>query len=559
MSYLDLPRCHFAGNFTALPSGLNNNPDNYNINPNDITLNTPTNYPFGSHAWEITCTVQSFVDRQGQKHTTKNSHDPLLGATLKSGVNPAWAKQSTVTKIVDLDPYQQARTRLFGLYLTLTTSGDMLLEGLFDHYAALRDLWVSRAPSVSPYFGAGGVWQSILLDPIWHDTASPFLKTLAANSDGIVIQFAVYGYDTQSSSAGFRRGQIVGTIGPYYQHEPKYSLATRYLLPTPHSPMWNAPFKVNDNQTRITLDLSNAIPTKSARGDSCDLGPMQLALFGPKETILLGNIDYSQATYEQTGGIAQITLPSLTSKQKKQLQRYPIGIIINAEETEELVSATGQPVDNLRMVALKEREDGLIVTIDPAFVLLNPGDIFKANLYVTKFGQPQSDYTVRLSPVKGPSPGNKPKIGLSYPKKVKTKKHGHTTIHLQAGDPLPLPKARRDIGGQLYYLGGSWALPTFDTQLGAPLTVKVFNSCPVPDVPTWADVQPILYPYYILYGFMSAIVDLSDYTAVKAHKKAIVDTLTLPIEHPAFMPTSRDLSRDQLAILLRWFELDCPA
>jgi hypothetical protein len=50
---------------------------------------------------------------------------------------------------------------------------------------------------------------------------------------------------------------------------------------------------------------------------------------------------------------------------------------------------------------------------------------------------------------------------------------------------------------------------------------------------------------------MASIVDLSNYENVKANKDAIKFVLSLPV--------SRELSRDEQALILHWIELGAPA
>jgi hypothetical protein len=94
MSYLDVPRLHFTGTFMANPSTINNDPNNYQPVTDPINLDLSWN-PYGSHAWTINATVQSFVDTNGQLHT---SGDPLIGAAFES-----YMPQYLPTKLVDLD------------------------------------------------------------------------------------------------------------------------------------------------------------------------------------------------------------------------------------------------------------------------------------------------------------------------------------------------------------------------------------------------------------------------------------------------------------------------
>ena len=117
MSYLDVPRLHFAGTFTADPPTINNIAQNYHatgaVAPSALI---PSWNPYGSQFWTIDSAVQGFVDQDGQLH---DSGDPLIGAALES----AEGSSGATPKLVDLDVQQQSRTQLFGLFLALTLPG----------------------------------------------------------------------------------------------------------------------------------------------------------------------------------------------------------------------------------------------------------------------------------------------------------------------------------------------------------------------------------------------------------------------------------------------------
>jgi hypothetical protein len=61
MSYLDMPRLHFAGNFKAAPSTVNNRPNNYDlghiISKGDEAWNPSGNHTFAITEWVRTSSV----------------------------------------------------------------------------------------------------------------------------------------------------------------------------------------------------------------------------------------------------------------------------------------------------------------------------------------------------------------------------------------------------------------------------------------------------------------------------------------------------------------------
>jgi hypothetical protein len=544
MSYLDVPRLHFYGTFTADPSTINNDPTNYdpgNWRKPDLSWN-----PYGSHAWSIQGEIKSYVDQNGCY--VYCSEDNLIGATIHNITTlPA--------KLVDLDTDAQTRTRLYGLNLEIAlpgSSGSVLLQGGFLDTASLLNLWFARVPSIQFDPAAGAAWQSVLQDLKWGDvSALPPLKQLnQVSPDSLSIRLSVYAFDDSPSSPTFRQGKIVGTIGPRAAGEPKHLVAGRFLSPPANSKMWDAPAKVDESNKRLTIDLGNSIPEQAVGGPSLDFGDMQAAILTSSGPVCLGKIDYSQGQYQLTAGVVQID--DLTGEQIKQLTDSPLGILVS--------KGGGTYVGEDTLIALQENADGIHIQPDGATIILNPGDKADVDLYVTEFGNPKAGYKVplQLVPQSGPI-NNEPASGISFPAETApTDVNGRTRIPLLANDPIPKPVRRRFIGGQLYYIGGAW-MSHADQFLGSPLIVKVFNAMQEIPNPTWKDVQPILAQYYTLYAYMASIVDLSNYEAVKARKDAIKSVISLPVSDPRYMPVSRELSRDEQTLILRWIKSGAPA
>jgi hypothetical protein len=547
MSYLDVPRLHFAGSFTADPSTINNTPDNYN--PSNLGNLFLSWNPYGSHAWTITATVRSFVDAGGNLH---QQGDPLLGAACSSYA-PKYS-----AKLVDLDTDQQTRTRLYGLDLQLVApsgggksgasgGGTVLLQGHFADASTLVNLWFARVPSGTGDSVAGSGLQSVLESLQWHAGSSPLLEQLRQTSpDGLSIRLTCYGYDDNHASPGFRHGSIVGTIGPWRPGEPRFNVFDRFLNPPTGSTLWYAPAKLDAGRATVTFDLGNSVPERSSGGLPI-FNTLQAAILptGGAAPVVLGDIDCSQARLQLTAGVAQIA--GLTAQQLQQAASQPLGIL-----------AAGTP-------ALAESPNGVYAEVDGATLYMNPGDSATATLIATTFGQPTPGFTAALNlvPQTDPDPphaniNNVPATAISFPATVTTGADGRASIPLAASDPVPKEPRRQFIDGQLYFLGGPWASGA-DQVPGAPLTVKIFNniSPPVPN-PTWKDVAPILFEYYFLYAYMASIVDLSQYDSVKASAADIQRVLELPESDPNFMPVTREMSRDQRQLVLAWIAAGCP-
>lgn len=554
MSYLSSPRLQFTAYFTANPSTLNNTLENYNVD--ETGQLQPAWNPYGSHAWTITGgVVTSFVDQAGVLHT---NGDPVIGSTIQN------VAEGHPAVLVDLDTDQQGRTQLFGLELELSlpgSPGKSLLRGAFLNTGCLSNLWFGRVPGgTNPDSDAGGCFQSVLEHCVWGDLAtSPLLQQLRqASPDGLSIRLTTYAYDAASSSPTFTRGKLVGVIGPWQAGEPRHIAGTRLLgVPlaangAPANVLWNAPARVDASRKVLLLDLGNAIPESAVGGPPLSLGQLRAALLPATGTpVLLGNtaIDYSAGQYLLTAGIAEVPL---TERQVEMAQTLPLALLTTA--------GPGAPVQ-VWQIALQEAANGLYATTDQASVRMDPGDTASVALYAWTFGQPAAALTLplRLLPASGQPWDNSPAGALRFPSAVTTDATGQASISLLAGDPVPKPSQRQSIDGQVYFIGDHSWLTTLDFYETAPLTVKVSNSRPPQPHPTWGDVQPILQQYYVLYGYMASIVDLSNYTSVKNSAPALKNVLTKPFSDPGYMPVSRDLSRDDRNLILAWIELGCPA
>ncbi len=548
MSYLDVPRFHFAGTFTANPSTLNNTPTNYGYNPaanNPIQI-APSWNPYGDHAWTINATVQSFLDSSGVLHT---SGDPLIGAAVTS-----YAPQFPA-KLVDLDTEQQGVTRLFGLELQIApeAGGGFTVQGAWDNAGTLINLWFGRVPSGGGDSGAGGAFQSVLEQLVWQNLeSSPFLQQLQeASPNGLSVRLSTYGYNASTASPGFHTGIIVGTVGPYSAGEPKHLVAGRFLNPAQgNSPLYYAPAKLDATRNTLTIDLGNSIPDQEPGGPPLNLGTMEAAILGPSLPTVLGTIDYgpdNETAFQQTAAVFQL---NLTPEQTAQAAQLPLGILLGSS------------------AALAENDLGTYVDVDGWSQYMNPGDEVTVTIWGTRFGAPAAGLPVPLQIISNsdnqnvPSDANQPPNILTFPSSVTLGADGSAPATFKASDSFPaqdMPSTRQSIGGQLYFVGGPWASGAASSGAGAPLTLKVFNSIepPIPN-PKWEDVQPILYQYYYLYAVMVGYVDLSNYESVVASAQQIQQVLNLPFSDPNYMPVTREMSRDQQQLILTWIKNGCP-
>jgi len=93
----------------------------------------------------------------------------------------------------------------------------------------------------------------------------------------------------------------------------------------------------------------------------------------------------------------------------------------------------------------------------------------------------------------------------------------------------------------------------------------VFDRKTIPASPTYAtDVKPIFDQYAKLYPAMTGILNLADPVAIRAKINGAPDAdrrnlmMALPQTDPRFMPVTRDMSKDNRDIILKWIANGMP-
>jgi hypothetical protein len=571
MSYLDVPRLHFAGTFRADPSTVNNIPSNYD--PNVFRPNPSWN-PDGTGQWQfLNCAVQSVVYSDGTV-CTESADDPIIGSPVQGTDQPA------IAKLVDLDPEQQMVSEIWGFQVQLGSSASDSFVGDFE-VAAFSDIWF-RAVDVGGGGDApmGAFYQSVLSGLRWSDVSnSRFLKELRqASPNQLSIKFNLDGINMNSSSPNFTHGRIVGTIGPVTNGEPKHFIRGRLLRSAPgtstdpnlqpmvlqgtppDAPMFFAPCRVDETRRKVFVDVGNSISTTTPGGPlNTALGDLRLAILPPyAPPVLLGKINYEDENwYQTTAGIQEFPV---TDEQLAQLMKTPLGIVQMQAD-----ASMSQPL-------LQENASGLYIRADNFVFRLNPEETAEVNLTVTQFGKPAPQQQITLAQdslavdqmQSPPNPQNiptgTPTKALSFPASVVTDENGRASFTLTASDP---GNPRKFIDGQVY--GVSYSLQAratinYNHDPSNFISVLVFNSHPQVDQPTWKNVQPVFAQYAKLYPYMTTGVgiNLASYADVKKNLEGIRRALMLPKNDPRYMQVTRDMSRDKLSLIVRWIEQGAP-
>jgi hypothetical protein len=577
MSYLNALRLHFAGQFQASVSTVNNDPVHY-----DNTLFREEDQergkggtkgwwnPRGDGAWRlIGCRITSAYMPDG---SAASSSDPILTYLI------ADSDRKTTAKLVDLDPQQQLISAIWGLEVRICDSqGTSLLCGKYEPVGFI-DIW-GRNAKLGGSMGASAMYQSVLTDLEWGDSSlSSFLQALrgAAGDGALSIKFNVDSYSTNyNDAASFTYGRIVGTIGPARATEPKHFVCGRQLIATCDSnagffqPTGNINFcvaVVDEQRRKIYLDLGNALPSQGPDSQPMDLGDLTLGYIGnqglqPIDT--LASATYTGANwYEQTAGVVEFPAhTSLTPDQLKQIGSSQL--ILQGPDT----SGT----------SIAESASGLYVRADQLTFRLNPGEQAPVKLYATQFGQPYANAQVfsfldssQLQQSEGtsidiqypPPPVATPPDAIAFPALMTTDAQGIVEMAITASAP---GNPRGYIDGQIY--GVRSVLVDTLAPFGNIFTMfnpnnyislLVWDAFHPTEPPTWwgtsdqDSLQYVFEQYANLYPVMQDFLNLKDYESVCENLYLLQLAFGLDVSDPNSMPATRDLSTAKRQTILRW-------
>lgn len=546
MSYLDVPRLHFAGNFIANPSTINNTVTNFDPNV-AINFQNESWNPNGNAAWTfLNCQVRSAVNAAGQVYPTAGP-DPVIGAAVLSTDQPVAAK------LVDLDTQQQGVSEIWGLHVKVAISDTDYLEGDF-RVVCFNDINFSRVVDGLGDSAASAYYQSFLDNVTWgSQLSSPFLKELQSVSPTrLSIKFVVDGFNDDSNSLEFTQGRIVGTIGPARENEPPNFLLGRLLRPpaTPPNPsLWFGYARVDSVRQKVLVDLGNSIPTTSPGGPPPNLGALMVAINPSSNSpIILGSYGYSQSTYLEKAGIQEY---DVTADQIKLLAKTPLGVL-------QVLASTPQGQFN---VLLQEGQNGAYINATQQVYRMNPGDVKTVELIALQFGEPAPGQKISLQlsgDAFGPTPPPvcKPASGLTFLKKVTTGDDGRASFQITAAAP---GNPRKFIDGQIYGVQYTWAKDAdsnFPADPNEYVNVLVFDS--FEKEPTWENLKPILDQYAKLYPFMDSIFQLNDPAVIQQNIAAFKMVLNIVDTDPRYMPVTRDMSRDKRKRIVEWLGKGAP-
>jgi hypothetical protein len=568
MSYLNALRLHFAGQFQANVSTVNNDPahfDNATFQPSyqllqGPNMNPPNGWfsPQGDAAFRLLgCRVTSAWTPSGQVAAS----DPVLQAIV------ADSDGSVPAKMADLDSEQQLVSEIWGLQVRIADSqGNTLLTGDFEPMAFI-DIWDRAITSDGGDVIAGAMWQSVLQNLQWGNVGnSPFLTALqqAAAASGLLsIKFNLDGINLDNTSPNFMCGRIVGTIGPAASDEPHHLVIGRQFMAAPglggqfFKPKGGINFCVGRVDTAancIFLDLGNALRTNTPGSGMANQGDLTLSAGDPLGTIpATGTGGYAvQGWYETTAGV--VALP-LSDSQLQSIAASPLTI-------------TGGP-----NISIPEWSSGAFVRADTFVYRMSPGETVTISACAMQWGNPLAGVSIgfsldssQLQPT-AESPVATPVNILTHanvpvsttPPTVTTDSNGRGLLTLGAADPGNVRwfNNGQDYGidGQVYGVRPAFTDPSLNT---GPVndwnfvSFLVWSGFAASDPVTWQDLAPIFQQYANLYPVMNRFLNLGDYDQVVANAGLLQLAFGLNPADPNSMPATRDLSPAKRNAILSW-------
>jgi hypothetical protein len=568
MSYLNALRLHFAGQFQANVSTVNNDPahfDNATFQPSyqllqGPNMNPPNGWfsPQGDAAFRLLgCRVTSAWTPSGQVAAS----DPVLQALV------ADSDSAVPAKMADLDSEQQLVSEIWGLQVRIADSqGNTLLTGDFEPMAFI-DIWDRAITSDGGDVIAGAMWQSVLQNLQWGNVGnSPFLTALqqAAEASGLLsIKFNLDGINLDNTSPNFMCGRIVGTIGPAASDEPHHLVIGRQFMAAPglggqfFKPKGGINFCVGRVDTAakcIFLDLGNALRTNTPGSGMANQGDLTLSAGDPLGTIpATGPGGYTvQGWYETTAGV--VALP-LSDSQLQSIAASPLTI-------------TGDP-----NISITEWSSGVFVRADTFVYRMSPGETVTISACAMQWGNPLAGVSIgfsldssQLQPT-AESPVATPVNVLTHanvpvsttPPTVTTDSNGRGVLTLAAADPGNVRwfNNGQDYGidGQVYGVRPAFTDPSLNT---GPVndwnfvSFLVWSGFTASNPVTWQDLAPIFQQYANLYPVMNRFLNLGDYDQVVANAGLLQLAFGLNTADPNSMPATRDLSPAKRNAILSW-------
>ena len=369
--------------------------------------------------------------------------------------------------------------------------------------------------------------------------------------------------------------------------------------PNGKHPPWifMAPFHINRNTLRLSVDFGNSL-SMNANDTLRNIGEIWLGVQSDVDNDcihIIGNtIPYMETKWHAVGNIVDRTL---SNEQYSLLLSSPLLVVRTAMNPGVTIFSEHEPTGHASFGSSYSTSPILHSCANNALLLqvmlkepihfLRPvrhylGRIeymqqMTVQLLLTKYGKPVEDETVTVTqeertslPVDAVAPtSNTAKTNeqgiVSFNFRVNKK---ITPLHL-----LPKPVEcngnksinQAPVEGQVYFFNYSTSKTQHHVNSdfgGNGITISMnmvailaFSFFEEPEDPNWIDhVQPIFKQYEQLYPVMKDFIHLGNYTQViLAHNRHMLEfSMSVDINHPNYMPVTRDLSPTKQNMILKW-------
>lgn len=373
---------------------------------------------------------------------------------------------------------------------------------------------------------------------------------------------------------------------------------------TPQFPVWmnKAPFTIYDitykhsQQTWLSVDFSNSLPL-TLQGGMRDLGTLYLAVRNQNCMQLIGGpMPYRKHGWNSKGGIVDHILDPLTATLLDNSPLVVVRVVTSVDDkktdydTAERLNvrvaqlrACSNPNNSNSMTPktlqqmLGEVPTGLhIRTMDYYVGRLEYNQTMAVRILLTKFGKPVHDVNVYVihnndteSPVLPPD-GVVPESNQTL-----TDANGIATFIFRVNN-IPFPRTYPNlqcnaststlpIDGQVYIFSYYADGTPLNRDINNISRVTMVNDIAIlgfsyysPYPPyTWKkDIEPIFSQYERLYPVMKPIVRLGSYKDVTLNHnlQLVYYAMSLDVNHPSYMPVTRDLSPTKKNVILQWLQ-----
>lgn len=351
-----------------------------------------------------------------------------------------------------------------------------------------------------------------------------------------------------------------------------------------HHWMNDAPFEVDEGRNEVRFDLSNSVPS-DLNNMLRNIGTLRLGILMTSSLCVLLLGDESGIPYDSTeqlhitSGIHTIAIDPLLVAKVTGNPLVIVQILDGDRATETNICGLSTERSHAARILLQEqtyyiRPKGYYAgRVERVY---NPSST--QTLYVTKYGVPAENVGVVLRHLVDAElkPPGLPTNGVT-PASFTATSDANGFVEFVFNIDAHIPEQREyvelqnctggtqwktfPIGGQVYYftyrVDSSCGAGVNCSDSGFTITYLAFSDFHQKDSYDWIhDVGPILSQYARLSPIMAAILNMSSYVDVTKPRNINLLTLalSLDLEDPSYMPTTRDLSTAKKTMILEWLK-----